>query len=124
MSEKRTLKQIPNEVFRDYDIRGLSATQITPDFAARLGSAIAIMFSRKKHNSVYVGRDCRLDSNKLSLALCEGLINQGMDVFDLGPVSTPVVNFSIHCGSNADLGIMITASHNPKHYNGFKILII
>ena len=123
MSQVPILEQLPNEVFRDYDIRGLAYTQITAEFAARLGSALAIMFKRKNHNAVYVGRDCRLNSEDLSIALHQGLLNQGMDVIDLGAVSTPVVNYSIHCGDKADLGIMITASHNPKQYNGFKIIV-
>ena len=123
MSDKHKLDPLPNEVFRDYDIRGFSYTQITPEFARRLGAAIATMFKQKNHDAIYVGRDCRLNSKELSLALCKGLINQGMDVYDLGTVSTPVVNFSIKCGNHADLGIMITASHNPKEYNGFKIVV-
>ena len=123
MSQAPILEKLPNEVFRDYDIRGLAYTQITAEFAARLGAALAIMFKRKSHNAIYVGRDFRLNSEDLSIALCQGLRNQGMDVIDLGAVSTPVVNYSIHCGDLADLGIMITASHNPKQYNGFKIVV-
>ena len=123
MSQAPILEQLPNEVFRDYDIRGLAYTQITAKFAARLGSALAIMFKRKNHNAIYIGRDCRLSSEELSIALCQGLLNQGMDVIDLGTVSTPVVNYSIHCGEEANLGLMITASHNPKQYNGFKIVV-
>ena len=123
MSQAPTLEQLPNEVFRDYDIRGLAYTQITSEFAARLGAALAIMFKGKNHSAIYVGRDCRLNSQDLSIALCQGLLNQGMDVIDLGAVSTPVVNYSIYCGDQADLGIMITASHNPKQYNGFKIVV-
>jgi phosphomannomutase/phosphoglucomutase len=123
VSQAPTLEQLPDEVFRDYDIRGLAYTQITAEFAARLGAALAIMFKGKNHNAIYLGRDCRLNSEDLSIALCQGLLNQGMDVIDLGAVSTPVVNYSIHCGDQADLGIMITASHNPKQYNGFKIVV-
>jgi phosphomannomutase/phosphoglucomutase len=123
VSQAPILEQLPNEVFRDYDIRGLAYTQITAEFAARFGAALAIMFKRKSHNAIYVGRDFRLNSEDLSIALCQGLRNQGMDVIDLGTVSTPVVNYSIHCGDQADLGIMITASHNPKQYNGFKIVV-
>jgi phosphomannomutase/phosphoglucomutase len=123
LSQVPTLEQLPNEVFRDYDIRGLAYTQITTEFAARLGAALAIMFKGKNHNAIYVGRDCRLNSEDLSTALCQGLLNQDMDVIDLGAVSTPVVNYSIHCGDQADVGIMITASHNPKQYNGFKIVV-
>ena len=123
MSQVPILEQLPNEVFRDYDIRGLAYTQITAEFATRLGSALAIMFKRKNHNAIYVGRDCRLNSEELSIALHQGLLNQGMNVIDLGAVSTPVVNYSIHCGDKANLGIMITASHNPKQYNGFKIIV-
>jgi phosphomannomutase/phosphoglucomutase len=123
VSQVPILEQLPNEVFRDYDIRGLAYTQITAEFAASLGAALAIMFKRKSHNAIYVGRDCRLNSEDLSIALCQGLRDQGMDVIDLGAVSTPVVNYSIHCGDKTDLGIMITASHNPMQYNGFKIIV-
>ena len=75
MSQELTIEQLPNEVFRDYDIRGFSDTQITTDFANRLGSAIATMFKRENYNAIYVGRDCRLNSEDLSYALCQGLLN-------------------------------------------------
>jgi len=117
------ITELPDEVFRNYDIRGFATTQISPYFGFKLGAALALMLKDQKHSSIYIGRDSRLSSPELAEALCAGLIQHGMNVIDLGAVSTPVVNFAVQCGNRADCGVMVTASHNPKDYNGFKIVV-
>ena len=114
---------LPNDVFRDYDIRGFANTQINPEFAFQLGRALATLFGDDGHLSIYLGRDCRLSSPKLAEALRDGLLQQGLDVIDIGVVTTPMVNFAVHRGEKANCGIMVTASHNPSNFNGFKIVV-
>ena len=120
--------EIPEVVFRDYDIRGLADTEISPQFALRLGRALGTLLrktvadSRADH-AVYVGRDARLSSPGLTEALKEGLVVCGCNVIDLGEITTPALNFALHHGDHGGHGIMVTASHNPATYNGFKIII-
>ena len=115
--------ELPDVVFRDYDIRGYAKTQINSQFASRLGTTLATLFRNNGHTAVYMGRDCRLSSPALAEALRTGLITAGTDVIDLGAVTTPALNFAVHCGDKSECGIMITASHNPSEYNGFKIVV-
>ena len=131
MNETVTLipVNIPQMVFRDYDIRGLADTEITPEFASQLGRALGTLIGNTD-NRVYVGRDVRLTSAALATALKEGLLACGCRVIDLGEVTTPVLNFAVHHHGHNDAGeqpggngIMVTASHNPASYNGFKIIL-
>ena len=110
-------------VFRDYDIRGIADTEITPEFATRLGKTLGSIIIKNGHKAIYVGRDGRLSSRQLGVALRAGLKSTGCKVIDLGEVTTPVLNFAVHHDGQSTCGIMITASHNPAHYNGFKIII-
>ena len=121
-SNSYTADELPEEVFRDYDIRGFAGSQITPKFAYKLGTALAIMLNQQ-HSSIYMGRDGRLSSPELAASLAKGLAQYGMNVIDIGAVSTPVLNYAVHCNGKADCGIMVTASHNAKEYNGFKIIV-
>jgi len=114
---------IPDVVFRDYDIRGIAGTEITADFANRLGKGLGTVIRRNGEETIYIGRDARLSSPELAAALQAGLISCGINVVDLGEITTPTLNFAIHYGEHADSGIMVTASHNPAAYNGFKIII-
>ena len=114
--------ELPDEVFRNYDIRGFAGSQITPKFAHKLGAALATML-KQQHSIIYMGRDGRLSSPELAKSLAEGLAEYGMNVFDIGAVSTPVLNYAVHCDGKAECGIMVTASHNAKEYNGFKIIV-
>ena len=117
-----TVDELPEEVFRNYDIRGFAGSQITPKFAYKLGTALTTML-KQQHSSIYLGRDARLSSPELAKSLTEGLALWGMNVIDIGEVSTPVLNYAVHCDGKADCGIMVTASHNTKEYNGFKIVV-
>ena len=114
---------IPDVVFRDYDIRGLANTEITADFANRLGKGLGTVLRRNNEQTIYIGHDARLSSPELASALQSGLISCGINVVYLGQISTPALNFAIHFGGHASSGIMVTASHNPAAYNGFKIII-
>ncbi|MDG2018594.1 MAG: phosphomannomutase/phosphoglucomutase [Porticoccaceae bacterium] len=118
-----TASELPDEVFRNYDIRGFANSQITPDFAYKLGAALATMLIQHQHSSIYLGRDGRLSSPELAKSLGNGLVQYGMNVIDIGAVSTPALNFAVHCDGRANCGIMVTASHNTKEYNGFKIIV-
>jgi phosphomannomutase/phosphoglucomutase len=117
-----TVDELPEEVFRNYDIRGFAGSQITPKFAYKLGAALTTIL-KQQHSSIYLGRDARLSSPELAKSLSEGLALWGMNVIDIGEVSTPVLNYAVHCDGKADCGIMVTASHNAKEYNGFKIVV-
>ena len=110
-------------VFRDYDIRGLAGSELNPEFAFRLGKAVGQSILNLGQNTVYIARDGRLSSDALSKSLCSGLRQLGCHVVDLGQTTTPVLNFAICHRAATNCGVMITASHNPGHYNGFKIVL-
>lgn len=104
--------------FKAYDIRGRVPDELNDDIAYRLGRAYADEFSPL---TVIVGRDVRLESPSLSTALCRGLNDGGADVIDIGLCGTEEVYYqTFH--RQVDGGIMITASHNPKGYNGMKLV--
>ena len=113
---------VPLNIFREYDIRGLVETELTPQVMEILGRAAARRFKRVGQNKVVVGRDNRLSSDELRDALLRGLLAEGMQVVDLGVVTTPLFYFArVHYG--LDAGMMITASHNPPTYNGLKVAL-
>ena len=114
---------LPDLVFRDYDIRGIAGTEVTPEFALRLGKTIGTIILQNGHSAIYIGRDGRLSSPELAEALQAGLLSTGCNVINLGEITTPVLNFAVHHCGQSSCGIMITASHNPAVYNGFKIII-
>lgn len=113
----------PDVVFRDYDIRGIADAELSPEFALRLGKTLGTIILQNNHSAMYVGRDGRLSSPELATALINGLQSTGCRVVDLGQVTTPIVNFAIHNDRQSSCGVMVTASHNPACYNGFKIII-
>lgn len=109
-----------SKVFKAYDIRGLSPGELTADFTERLGRALVRRF-RCKH--VMVGRDMRQSSPELEDALVRGITSQGADVTRIGLCSTPMFNVSMgRAAGRYDFGVMVTASHNPPKYNGFKMV--
>jgi phosphomannomutase / phosphoglucomutase len=111
---------MPNHIWRSFDIRGVAETEITPEFAKRFGRACASYFHQRNLFKIAVGRDTRNSGQILSSALIEGLCSAGMNVFDLGEAPTPAVYFATS-GFGFDAGIIVTASHNPPEYNGFKL---
>ena len=105
------------EIFKAYDIRGIYGQDLTDEIAEKIGRAYIVFTGAKK---VVIGRDMRLHSQNLFTALVRGITAQGADVVDLGLCSTPM---SYHANGylKADGSIMITASHNPGVWNGFKL---
>ncbi len=104
-------------VFKEYDIRGLYGTEITESLTTDIGRAFVTLLGCRK---VVVGRDMRPHSDNLFAALVRGITEQGADVLDAGRCSTPM-SYYANGSLGADASVMITASHNPKEYNGFKL---
>jgi phosphomannomutase len=112
------MSELNPKIFKSYDIRGIYPADLDEDVALAVGQAYAKLTRSKK---VAVGRDMRLGSPSLTKKLIEGLTSQGANVDDLGLVSIDQVYFAVG-KYNYDGGIMATASHNPKEYNGFKMM--
>ncbi|MDD5043508.1 MAG: phosphomannomutase/phosphoglucomutase [Patescibacteria group bacterium] len=112
------MSKISKAIFKAYDIRGICPTEINPEVAKRVGQAV-VEFTKAK--IVVVGRDARESSEELSRAVVEGVISMGADVVDIGLCSTPIFNFAVAENIDFEAGIMVTASHNPAEYNGFKM---
>ena len=113
--------RFPSIVFRDYDIRGLANTELTTEFAHCLGKALASRAMKLGEHSLIVGCDGRNSSAELTEALEQGILATGCHVIHLGQVPTPLLNYATHQLSETDCGVMVTASHNPAEYNGFKM---
>ena len=111
----------PN-VFREYDIRGLVGVDFSDSDITRLGRAMGAYMLQKGAKTITMGRDCRLSADQYRDLLLEGLLSTGLSVIDVGTCPTPVLYFSVRY-YEADGGVMITASHNPPEYNGFKMLV-
>jgi phosphomannomutase/phosphoglucomutase len=106
-------------IFREYDIRGVADTELLSSDIVDLGRGLGTLLQRKSGKKINLGRDCRLSSTRLRDALKEGLLASGCDVTDIGVVPTPLLYFSaVHL--KADGAVMITGSHNPAEFNGFK----
>ena len=104
-------------IFKAYDIRGTYPDQLDEQIAYLIGNALAVHLQPK---SIAVGRDMRLSSDNLFDSLSNGILDAGVDVIDLGLVSTDGLYFAVG-KYGYDAGVMITASHNPGVYNGFKV---
>ena len=112
---------IKKEIFRQYDIRGVVGQELTPETVTLLGKGIGTYFRNQDRREVALGRDCRLSSPELAKVLTESLLSTGCDVIDLGVVPTPLLYFFVYY-KNTEAGVMITGSHNPPEYNGFKMM--
>ena len=107
-------------IFREYDIRGVADSELLSPDVEQLGLGLGTyMLRHSGGRQINVGRDCRLSSSRLRDALVKSLLATGCDVTDIGEMPTPVLYFSAQY-LNANGGIMITGSHNPPEYNGFK----
>ncbi len=113
---------LPDTVFKAYDIRGTVPDQLNPSFARLLGAALAQQAQQQGIDTLVVGYDGRLSSPELSLALQEGITAGGINTIDLGMVPTPLVYYAAHTLETGS-GVAITGSHNPPHYNGFKMMM-
>ncbi len=114
------MNKVNPAIFRMYDIRGVVETDLTPDTVRQVGQAFASECLKQNVNDVCIGRDGRLHSKELSVALTEGLNAGGCNVIDVGMVPTPVLYFATH-HLKTGTGIMVTGSHNPPEYNGLKM---
>ena len=113
---------LQRNIFKAYDIRGIIGDSLTKESVKLIGQSIGSEAKEQKQSSICVGYDGRLSSPDLCEALTEGLLKTGINVINIGLVTTPMLYFSTHT-LQANSGIMITGSHNPPEYNGFKIVI-
>ncbi len=116
------MQTIPHEIFKAYDIRGIVDKTITVENVEKIGHAIGSEARARNLTAIAIGRDGRLSGVELSQALARGIRNSGIDVVDVGMVATPMLYFAAHqlCQYS---GVMVTGSHNPPEYNGFKIVL-
>lgn len=112
----------PQGIFKAYDIRGVVGQTLTAEGAQLIGAAIGSELRARGLSGIAVGRDGRLSGPELAAALIDGLRGAGCTVFNVGRIPTPVLYFaSSHLGVHS--GVMVTGSHNPPDYNGFKIVL-
>ena len=109
-------------IFREYDIRGVVDRDFDQADVEAVGRGFGTYLQQHGGRTAVVGRDCRLSSGGLRDALIQGLVDTGVRVIDVGVVPTPVLYFSLF-HLDPDGGVMITASHNPPEYNGFKVCL-
>src|SRR5476649_1068113 len=120
MSE--TVHKFDSSILREYDIRGVVGTTLHVADARAIGRTFGTLVRRKGGKKVALGYDGRLSSPELAAACTEGLVAAGCDVVQIGVAATPMLYFSVY-HLEADGGIMITGSHNPPDYNGFKMMM-
>ena len=122
-NQEYKIVQFDNEILREYDIRGIVNKNLTVNTAYTLGIKFGnIVYNETPNRRIAVGYDGRLTSFSLTQALIKGLIQSGIDVTTIGLCPTPMLYFAIH-HLNMDSGIMVTGSHNPAEYNGFKMVL-
>ncbi|MBP8984556.1 MAG: phosphomannomutase/phosphoglucomutase [Syntrophobacterales bacterium] len=110
------------KVFREYDVRGVVGEDLNDDFVYELGRAVGTYAARRGVKTMTLGRDCRLSSESYQQAVKRGLMSTGLEVIDIGLCATPMLYYSIR-RLQADGGVMVTGSHNPPEFNGFKICV-
>ncbi|MCX2794105.1 phosphomannomutase/phosphoglucomutase [Microbulbifer thermotolerans] len=122
-SDLMTEMDFPAHVFRAYDIRGIAEKEINEPFAYQLGRVLGTLVQHMGGDLLLVGRDGRNSSELLSNCLVEGILDSGCNSVNLGLVPSPLLYFACAKGKNTSSGVMVTASHNPAEYNGFKIIL-
>jgi phosphomannomutase/phosphoglucomutase len=113
---------LSKSIFKAYDIRGVIGSTLDAGVARQIGQAFGMAVLAKGERKVVIGRDGRLSGPELAGALAQGLQAAGVDVIDLGVVATPMVYYGTKV-LDAASGIMVTGSHNPPDYNGFKMVL-
>lgn len=114
--------QIPGEIFKAYDIRGIVGKTLTPSIVEAIGQAIGSEATARNQTDIVIGYDGRLSGPELAAALACGIQKSGINVVDIGMVATPMVYFAAHhLGTHS--GVMVTGSHNPPDYNGLKMVL-
>ncbi|KGD63464.1 phosphomannomutase [Alcanivorax nanhaiticus] len=114
---------IPASIFRAYDIRGIYGETLSDEWAHQIGRSIGSEVLAQGQKRVVVARDGRLSGPALVKALSDGICSTGCDVVDVGMVPTPTLYFATYYLEGLNSGVMLTGSHNPGNYNGFKIVI-
>lgn len=117
------MSQVPASIFRAYDIRGVVGDTLTPEIVIQLGKALASEAAARGENTLVVARDGRVSGPAILEALKEGIMSCGLDVIDIGLVPTPVLYYAAMQLEGTNSGIMVTGSHNPPDYNGFKCVL-
>ncbi|PRY70822.1 phosphomannomutase/phosphoglucomutase [Halomonas ventosae] len=120
---QEAIQSVPASIFRAYDIRGIVDDTLTETGVQQIGRAIGSEAWSRGESTVVVARDGRLSGPRLLAALTRGLLSSGCDVVDIGMVPTPVLYFATHVLEGTASGVMVTGSHNPPDYNGFKIVL-
>lgn len=116
------MNRINPRIFREYDIRGVVGEDLNEEIIERIGKAYGTYMRKMGKNRVSLGRDCRLSSPAFAKAISDGITSTGINIIDIGMVTTPMVYFSLF-NLDVDGGVMITASHNPSEYNGVKLCV-
>lgn len=114
---------VPAHIFRSYDIRGVVGKDLDAALAEKIGHAVGSEALDKGETSLIVARDGRTHSQELTNALIKGILRSGCNVVNIGIVPTPLMYFATYHFSDVRSGVMVTASHNPAEYNGFKVVI-
>lgn len=116
------MADVPDSIFRAYDIRGVVGDSLTPEIVETIGRTIGSEALKRQQQSICVGYDGRHSSPDLAEALTRGILATGVDVVSIGRVPTPVLYFATHYLETGS-GVMITGSHNPPEYNGLKMML-
>lgn len=116
------MQNLPREIFKAYDIRGIVGKTLTAELIETIGHAIGSEASARNQHTIVIGRDGRLSGLEFAAALARGIRKSGMNVIDVGRVATPMVYFAAyHLETHS--AVMITGSHNPPDYNGLKMVL-
>lgn len=116
----KKIVSVKENIFREYDLRGVYPTEIDSSVAYTIGRSFGTYIKRMGEKETIIGHDNRLSSPELSTFLLQGILDSGINVINLGLVTTPMYYYGKK-KFNCNTGIMVTASHNPREYNGFKI---
>jgi phosphomannomutase/phosphoglucomutase len=116
------MNNLPKEIFKAYDIRGIVGKTLTPEIVEAIGHAIGSEAIARKQVAIVIGYDGRLSGPSLAAALARGIQKAGINVIDLGMVATPMTYFGAY-QLNTNSAVMVTGSHNPPDYNGLKMVL-
>jgi phosphomannomutase/phosphoglucomutase len=116
------LNNLPREIFKAYDIRGIVGKTLTPEIVEAIGHAIGSEAQARGQHTIAIGRDGRLSGPELIAALARGILKSGINVIDVGCVPTPMVYFAAY-QLQTNCAVMLTGSHNPPDYNGLKMVL-
>lgn len=122
-AEPEAPDQVPAEIFRAYDIRGLAEEQINKELAYKIGQALGSEALDAGQGTLVVAKDARTHSPLLAEYLVRGIISTGCKALNIGTVPTPLLYFATETLGYTQSGVVVTASHNPANYNGFKLVL-